>query len=83
MCSQNIFRDDYANDIVDRYCAIGAKHMLCIRVSAIRRWRNVRDYVISRWLLNWWIERATMPKYTPGGCLFVLNQVGAMSLFAA
>lgn len=80
-CAQNIFRDNYANEIVDRFCAIGAMHTLCMRVSAIRRWRNVRAYVIRRWLLNWWVERATRQKYAPGGCVFVLNQEDAMSLF--
>ena len=79
--THNIFRDNYANEIVDRYCAIGAMRTLCMRVSAIRRWRNVRAYVIRRWLLNWWVERATRPKYAPGGCVFVLTQEDAMSLF--
>ena len=79
-CSNGICRHGSHADAVARREVIGLMHRLCLKVSAIRRWRRVRDYTRTRWFVNWWVELAARLSYAPGGCQCIANQACAMSI---
>jgi len=72
----------WVHDFQLRDSALFALHTMCQRVRAIRRWRNLRQYVKTRWFVIWWFEEAARLSYAPGGAIFIQNRNCVMSLVA-
>lgn len=81
-CSQNIFTDIHSIDLKYTDSASCAMHYMRTSVRSIKRWRIMRTFIRTRWLVNWWVERATQSRYAPGGSVYESTKKTAMAVFA-